>query len=377
MTKLLHLQLLPLLSGVQNFSLHLLDGLPRDEFEIYVASAPGGDLVDAVRQRGYKHIPLRFLRHPISPLDATALAELLLMLGRHRFDIVHTNASKPGLLGRLAARLCHVPLILHTEHGTAFQEDQPAFQQYFFRQLEKVGNSLGHKVVFVNHSDRENCLSLGLLPEEKALTINNALPPVQAEKLAQVAADRKFDPDKQDFVIGSTFRFTTQKNVVNITGAACQACAREPGLRFILLGDGEYLQLCRQIVSSHGLNSRVLLPGWEADIGKWLPLFDAFLLYSRWEAQPFSIIEAMHAGLPILGSDIPSIRELVGPDCGWLVPLDDQTALINCLVEVSRDRADAFQKGRTAAQTISGICSYEKMVAGYLKLYREGAGVRK
>ena len=59
------------------------------------------------------------------------------MLGRHRFDIVHTNASKPGLLGRLAARLCHVPLILHTEHGTAFQEDQPAFQQYFFRQLEK------------------------------------------------------------------------------------------------------------------------------------------------------------------------------------------------------------------------------------------------
>ena len=74
MTKLLHLQLLPLLSGVQNFSLHLLDGLPRDEFDIYVASAPGGDLVEAVRQRGYKHIPLRFLRHPISPLDAAATA---------------------------------------------------------------------------------------------------------------------------------------------------------------------------------------------------------------------------------------------------------------------------------------------------------------
>lgn len=372
MTKLLHLQLLPLLSGVQNFSLHLLDGLPRDEFDIYVASAPGGDLVEAVRQRGYKHVPLRFLRHPISPLDAAALAELLLLLRRHRFDIVHTNSSKPGLLGRLAARLCRVPLILHTEHGTAFQEGQARLRQQLFRHLEKAGNALGHKVVFVNNSDCAKCLALGLLPPEQALTVNNALPPDQAEKLARIAAARKPDPAKKDFVIGSTLRFTAQKNVVNITGAACQACAREPNLRFILLGDGEYLQLCRRIVHSHGLNERILLPGWDADVAKWLPLFDVFLLYSRWEAQPFSIIEAMHAGLPILGSDIPSIRELVNPNCGWLVPLDDQTALIDRIAAISRDRSGAFQKGQTAAQTIGGICSYEQMVAGYLRLYREG-----
>ncbi len=373
MTKLLHLQLLPLLSGVQNFSLHLLDGLPRGEFDIFVASAPGGDLVEALRQRGYKHIPLKCLRHPITLLDLAAQVELLRVLRYHRFDIVHTNSSKPGLLGRLAARLCRVPLILHTEHGTAFQQGQSRLQQHLFRQLEKAGNSLGHKVVFVNNSDREKCLALGLLPEHKAFTINNALPPVQAAKLARIAAARKLDPAKQDFVVGSTLRFTAQKNVLNITGAACQACAREPRLRFILLGDGEYLQLCRQIVRSHGLNERVLLPGWDADISKWLPLFDAFLLYSRWEAQPFSIIEAMHAGLPILGSDIPSIRELVDPSSGWLVSLDDQAALIKTLADISREPAAAFAKGRTAAQTIGGICSYEQMVAGYLKLYREGA----
>ncbi len=373
MTKLLHLQLLPLLSGVQNFSLHLLDGLPRGEYDIFVASAPGGDLVDAVRERGYKYIPLRFLRHPISPLDAAALAELLRVLRYHRFDIVHTNSSKPGLLGRFAAKLCHVPLILHTVHGTAFQEGQSPAVQGFYAGMEKLGNSLGHKVVFVNNSDRERCLSLRLLPARKALTINNALPSAQAERLARIASARKLDPDKADFVFGSTLRFTPQKNVVNLVGAACQACARESRLRFILLGDGEYLQLCRRIVHSHGLNNRILLPGWDADIVKWLPLFDAFILYSRWEAQPFSIIEAMHSGLPVLGSDIPSIRELVDADCGWLVPLDDQAALIDRLTEIPRDPAAAFAKGLNAARKISAICSYEEMVAGYLKLYREGA----
>ncbi len=372
MTKLLHLQLLPLLSGVQNFSLHLLDSLPRDEFDIFVASAPGGDFERAVRQRGYKYIPLRFMRHPLSPLDAAALAELLRVMRFHRFDIVHTNSSKPGLLGRLAARICKVPLILHTEHGTAFQEDQAPARQRLFMNLEKIGNSLGHKVVFVNHSDRERCLFLNLLPESKAITINNALPPSQTARLDKIASSRQHDPAKADFVFGSTLRFTRQKNVVNMVGAACQACEREPRLRFILLGNGEYLDLCHQLVRSHGLNERILFPGWDADIIRWLPLFDAFILYSRWEAQPFSIIEAMHSGLPVLGSDIPSIKELVDPDCGWLVPLDAQTELIGTLVEIARESATAFAKGQNAAQKISRICSYGNMTAGYLKLYREG-----
>ncbi len=372
MTKLLHLQLLPLLSGVQNFSLHLLDGLPRDEFDIYVASAPGGELVQAVEERGFTHIPLKNMVHPLSPQDSLAYTELLNILRKHRFDIVHTNSSKPGLLGRLAARQLGVPLILHTAHGTPFQQDQPRAQQLMFKRLEKLGNSLGHKTIFVNNSDRENCVSLGLLPPQKAQTIYNAVPFELAEKLGKIASEREYDPAKEDFVIGSALRFSTQKNVVNVIGAACQACHLEPRLRFILPGDGEYLELCRQIVKSHRLNDRIILPGWDSDITSWLGVFDAFILYSRWEAQPFSIIEAMHAGLPILGSDIPSIRELVDAETGWLVPLDAQDELVQCLVSAANPTKKAFEMGQNAAAKIRRICSYDVMVASYLKLYREG-----
>ncbi|NLW19608.1 MAG: glycosyltransferase family 4 protein [Candidatus Cloacimonetes bacterium] len=373
MTKLLHLQLLPLLTGVQNFSLHLLDGLPRDEFDIYVASAPGGDLVQAVEERGFTHIPLKRMVHQLTPMDSLAYTELLGVMRRHRFDIVHTNSSKPGLLGRMAARQLGVPLILHTAHGTSFQQDQPRAQQLMLQKLEKLGNALGHKTIFVNNSDRENCVSLGLLPAEKAVTIYNAVPSEQAEKLEKIASERRFDPDKEDFVIGSTLRFSMQKNVLNVIGAACQACRLEPSLRFILLGEGEYLELCRQIVKSHMLNHRIILPGWDSDIASWLPVFDAFILYSRWEAQPFSIIEAMHAGLPILGSDIPSIRELVDAETGWLVPLDEQEELIQCLVSAANPTEKTFEMGQNAAAKIRRICSYDVMVESYLKLYMEGA----
>ncbi len=371
MKKLLHLQLLPLLTGVQNFSLRLLEGLPEGEFEIWVACQPGGEFVEAVRARGYNYIPVRNLRHPVSPRDILAFLELLWIMRRHRFDIVHTNSSKPGLLGRLAARLCRVPTILHTVHGTAFQDGQGMLTQAFYRAMERLGNTLCDRVVFVNNSDRIKCVELGLLESQKALTFYNALPGPLAARLAGISESRVFDARKPDFVFGSTLRFSRQKNVVNLVSAACRACTQDPRLRFILLGEGEYLDLCRQIVHSHGLNERVLLPGWDTDVLPWLARFDAFVLYSRWEAQPFSIIEAMRSGLAVLGSRIPSIAELVDEGSGWLVALEDHKALIQTLQLMARQASETFAKGQYAAQRISSLCDYEQMVQGYLGIYRQ------
>jgi hypothetical protein len=108
---------------VQNFSLHLLDGLNPAEFEIHVASQPGGPLVEAVQKRGYIYHPLSQLRHPISVRDVLAFWQIYRLMRNERFDIVHTNSSKPGLLGRMAARLAGVPLIIHSSHGTPFSVD--------------------------------------------------------------------------------------------------------------------------------------------------------------------------------------------------------------------------------------------------------------
>lgn len=371
MKKLLHIQLLPLLTGAQNFSLHLLDGLPQDEFEISVASAPGGEFVEAVRSRGYNHISLSLLKHPISPLDLGAFIQIYLAIRRGGYDIVHANCSKIGLLGRIAARLAGTPLILYTVHGTSFQDHQSRPARAIFQALEWLGNRFGNKTVFVNNSYRAQALKLRLIEADKAVSIYNAIPPKFAAELDSLAADRRFDPQKQDFVLGSTLRFSPQKNVANLVGAACRACKLQPRLRFIFTGEGELLPLCRQIVRSHGLNGRVLFPGWDTRVADWLKLFDAFILYSRWEAQPFSIIEAMHSGLAVIGSAIPSIAELVDRDSGWLIELDDQEALIRCLVRLPENAAEAHAKGQHANRRIKALCDYRAMVESYLQIYRE------
>jgi len=368
--KLLHVQLLPLMSGVQRFSLYLLDGLDRDEFDIWVACAPGGEFVEEIQKRGYHYLSLPWMKHAISLLDIAAFIHFVIVLKRHRFDIVHTNSSKPGMLGRLAARLCKVPLIVHTAHGTAFQAGQPLLQKRIFMALEALGNSWGHQTVFVNDSDRLRCLELKLVAANKASTIYNALPSQQEQVLVGMAAGRTVPGD--EVIIGSTLRFSHQKNVINVVVAACKACTRNPRLKFILVGDGEHVALCRTIVASFRLNDRIIMPGWDSEVLPWLKVFNAFVLFSRWEAMPFSIIEAMASGLAVIGSDIPAIAELVSEQSGWLVPLERIDLLEETFVQVANNPQAAFDKGQLAAQSIKGICSYAAMVAAYRALYLGG-----
>ncbi len=366
MKKLLHLQLLPLLSGVQRFSLYLLDGLDKSEFEVWVACKPGGEFVDALKQRGFRYLPLPTFRHPISPTDLFTFLHLLWLISKHRFDIVHTNSSKPGLLGRLAARLCRVPLVLHTAHGTAFQDSQSPLAYRFYTLMEALGNRLGHRTVFVNDSDRLKCLELGLLPANKAVTIFNALPPAQSELLLTIAAKRTM-PDG-GIVIGSTLRFSDQKNVLSLIRAACKACLQASQLRFIILGDGEHYELCKAMVHTHRLDSRIILPGWDSEVIPWLKVLNAFVLYSRWEAMPFSVIEAMHSGLPVIASAIPSLSELVDETTGYLIPLDREDLLAQTFVQLAADFSPALAKGKLAAAKIAGLCSYSAMLNRYREI---------
>ncbi|MEF3695516.1 MAG: glycosyltransferase [Candidatus Cloacimonadota bacterium] len=372
MKKLLHVQALPLLTGVQNFSLHLLDGLPRDEYIQVLASAPGGDLVEACKDRGIRHIPIKHMKRSIGLWDIFALCQIIHAIRRDHFDIVHTNTSKAGFLGRLAARICRVPYIIHTSHGMPFQEGQAPAEYRLYRFLEGLGNKLCDTVVFVNDSDRIRSLKLGLVMPSKACTIYNAIPPQLQHKLAGIATQRS-QTEGRSLKIGSTLRFSQQKNTVELVSALIKACNQDERLSFELLGEGENLELCRSMVRSHKLKDRILLPGWCPDVSQALARWDAFILYSRWEAMPFSIIEAMHSGLPVIGSDIPSICELVKPEHGYIAPLDNPEELVSLLCSLPDRKQELLEKGKLSRDYIVQKTDYKSMVENYLKLYRRGA----
>jgi len=112
------------------------------------------------------------------------------------------------------------------------------------------------------------------------------------------------------FVIGHTGRYVYAKNHETILQVAFTLCKKFDDIYFVLVGKGVD-EIYRKIIIEKGLESKILLLGYRKDVLRLLPLLDLFYFPSVTEGQPNSLIEAMITGLPVVASDIPSIRECV------------------------------------------------------------------
>ena len=211
-----HIQLLPLLSGAQNVMLSILNSLDKDKYDIYVISKPGGPLVERVLELGYNYIPLSSFKRSISIMDIVAFLKLIRIFNKYKFDIVHTHSSKPGFIGRIAARITSVPKIVHTVHGFPFHPYQKKIIMNFYRSMEKYAALFGDKIIFVNNSERELAIADHLIKPEKTITIYNGI------KLPKMKLREKDNNDK--LIIGSTLRFWKQKNITETIDAAIRVC---------------------------------------------------------------------------------------------------------------------------------------------------------
>jgi glycosyltransferase involved in cell wall biosynthesis len=342
--------------------LSLLDGLDRDKYEIYVLSKPDGPLVDEVRGRGYYHIPVNSLRRGISEWDFVTFYKFIKIFRKFRFDIVHTHSSKTGFLGRIAARYTGIPKIVHTVHGFPFHQFQPRYVQKFYQMMERFASHFCDKVVFVNNSERELAIAKKIVSPNKALTIYNGIELPDIKKLKS--------PIKTDkFVIGSVLRFWKQKNVINTVEAAINVCQESSKINFVFIGDGEHFGICKRMVKKAGLEDRILLPGWQNNILDWLIGFDVFLLFSKWEGLPISILEAMSVGLPIIASDIKGNNELVNSRNGYIISVNDIDKLIQLLTTLSEKKKELINKGKFSMKIIKEKFSKREFVYKYDNLY--------
>jgi glycosyltransferase involved in cell wall biosynthesis len=366
--KILHIQLLPLLSGVQNMMLELLSHLDREEYDIYVLSKPGGPLVEAVQAAGYHYLPVRSLRRDISFWDIVSFWEIFLLVRKNHFDIVHTHSSKTGFIGRIAGRLGGAGKVVHTVHGFSIHEHQPGLNNLLYILLERIAAQFCDRMIFVNDFERRFAIAQHIITAQKSCTIYNT---VNLEKFRYDPCnfDEERDYSQHPFNIGSVLRFTRQKNLLETIKAAIKVCRQKANICFIFAGDGEYFLECKQMVELENLNSRILLIGWQQNIENLLPKFDVFLLYSRWEGLPISILEAMACGLPVVCSDIKGNNELVSADNGILIAIDNEEELVQVLVHLPERQADLRRWSNRSRQKVEENFGTEKFVNQYREIY--------
>jgi glycosyltransferase involved in cell wall biosynthesis len=353
--RLLILITLSELGGAQTAVALLLPGLV-DRFDVTLAAQGSGPLRDAAQAAGVPYVELEHVRRPIHPWhDALALVELLRLCRRLRPDIVHAHSSKVGVLGRLAAWLARVPVRVFTVHGWSFAAyDGLAGRLYLW--IERLMRPLTTAVVCVADATLRQGVAARACGPASAVVIHNAVDIASFHARPETAGTCR---------IVSVGRFAYPKDFATLLDALELV---EGDWHAALVGEGPGLAEVADRVDSR---ARVEVLGSRDDVSEVLARSDAFVLSSRSEGFPVSILEAMAAGLPVVATDVGGVAEAVVQDeTGDLVPPGDPQALAEALERLVADplrRRRLGEAGRARALRLFDVPRYR---AVHLDLYR-------
>ncbi|PMK74230.1 hypothetical protein BCT94_10595 [Vibrio breoganii] len=353
--KIAHLQLLPLITGVQRVSLDELERLKKEKFESYIISKEQGPMTIEAESKGINCLYCNNLVREISPIkDLIALWELYRLFREKRFDVVHTHSSKTGVIGRVAAKLAGVPMVVHTVHGFAFPAAKNRLERRLFHLMEWLGTKCSDKVICLHEADRKIARdSLGAKDSQLIVLANGVdiekYSPLNKEQ--QVAIRKTLGLEQTDVVIGMVGRLWRQKNPTAFIDAAIHLLHKGVEANFILVGDGELKTSLENQVVKAGFKDSIHFLGWRRDIPSILSALDIFVLPSLWEGMPLAIIEAQSSGLPCVVSNIQGNNHLVKESIdGLLFDLNYPEQLakkIEYLIEHKKERLEFANNARS------------------------------
>ncbi len=370
--KVLLLVTLSELGGAQHV-VYVLARYLRSDYDMTVACAPGGFLVEKLREEQIRVVEIPELVRPLNPIrDLQAFLKLCHWMRRERFDLVHAHSTKAGLLGRLAAGLADVPIVLFTAHGWAFTEGRTYWKRWLLAQAERLAAKATAKIICVSERDRELALQFHVGRPDQLVVIHNGVNP-QPFGQADGARARQQWGLEGTLVLTFVGRLATPKDPL-ILLKAIQNLSES---KLILVGYGPLQPRVKRFIRQNGLANRVVLAGERRDIPEILAASDVFVFPSRWEGLPLTIIEAMMAGLPVVASRVGGLPELVEEGVtGFLVPPGDPQGLAKVLQRLLDDEELRRCMGEAGRQRALGNFTLDRMLHETHRVYEEVVGLR-
>lgn len=334
--------------------------------------------LDDARRRGCPLVALDALgREVAAGRDVAALTALIRLLRRQRPLIVHTHTSKAGFLGRLAARLAGVPIVIHQPHGHIFYGYYGAARSALFVRIERLAAHWTDRIVALTERGTEEHLAQGIGRREQYVAIPSGVPTaaLRAQAPSRGAARARLGIGEDDFVVVGVGRLVYVKGFELLVAALPAVLGEIPGARLVLVGDGPDRATLERQAAGLGVAGRVMfagaVDGAAGGLLEYLAAADVCAAPSRNEGMGRALVEAMALGLPVVGTDVGGIPDVIGRDeAGRLIPTDDSAALAAALAELGRD-GRLREKLGDAARTRAELFSTAVADARLLQLYAE------
>jgi len=335
--------------GAPKNVLQLLEHMALKGHRVGLISAPERRLVVKAKAMGAVTFPNpHFVRSVTPHKDFLALWPVLSAVRRFDPDIIHAHSTKAGFAARIAGAIFRKPVVF-TAHGWAFTEGKGAQLRVIFAAAEKLASRVTDKIICVSEHDRELALRWKVATPEQLIVIRNGVDPRKFLNISGKGIRKELGISNEEVIVSFVGRLSPPKKVdlfVDVV-AAVKNC------RAVIVGDGELKNVVSRKIDQLGLSKRVFLMGERTEIPEILAASDIFVLPSQWEGLPYTIIEAMMSGLPVVATKVGGIPELVEDGVtGFLVSPNNVDLLISAirkLVEAPLLRMKMGKAARTKA----------------------------
>lgn len=353
------LYILNVANRVNNFCMSSLIAAKKINIEYHIAGNWGyaNDIerIADEEKYGIRIHQIDFIRSPLDVRNYKAYKQLMEIVKRENYDVIHCNTPIGGVLGRLVGKKNKVCNVIYQAHGFHFYKGSPKLNWMIYYPIEKWLAHYTDALITINQEDYE-LAKTKLKPRKNGkvyyvpgVGIDTTQYAISAKAREEKRIELKLK--ENDVALISMGDLIERKNYA--TAICAIAEANDTSLQYLICGKGPEEENLKALAENLGVSEQIHFLGFRSDIKELLVAADIFLFTTKQEGLPRSMMEAMAVGLPCVASEIRGNTDLLeGTEGGYLCQTTDVSAYADKLKILANDKTLREKMGRNNLVTI-------------------------
>jgi glycosyltransferase involved in cell wall biosynthesis len=281
-------------------------------------------------------------------------------------DVVHTHNPTPTIYAAIAARLAGTSSVISTRHSLVSPPHNRVAEFKY-----SLAARFCDWIVGICDVTTVNLRNLRSIPHHKIVRIYNGIAPLRQPTSKEL-------PAKSGFTLVFVGRLQPIKNLQLLLNAFQIAYASAPDLRLWIVGDGIERTSLEKLAADLQISDQVTFFGQQLDVAPYFSAADVFIMSSKSEGLPLSLLQAISLGVPVIVPDVGGMPEVVRlTDAGSVVPPEAPVAMAQSILRMVNSAVDGRQYPKSLNPVFNSQFSLQAMTDAYMRLYKDTARARK
>jgi glycosyltransferase involved in cell wall biosynthesis len=361
------------ISGGEKVLFDLAVSLNKRGHEVIAVCPDPGQLPDELRKAGIQSTIIPFHK----TYDIRAARRLAKLIRQEKIEVLHSHSMLTNIISRVAGKLAKVPVSVSTEHltmelarGGRSGETIEHLKARYYRMLDNYTSRYNQQVIAVSNAVRDDLVEQGI-PAARITVIQNGINIPDIDPAARDRIRQELGIKPEETVVGAVGRLSPQKDYPTLLRAFKEVKRSCPEAILLIAGDGYLRQNLEKLTNDLGIREQVKFLGYRSNVLEVVSSFDIYALSSLWEGLPLAVLEAMAMGKPVVATKVPGTEEAVHEgDTGFLVPLKDDQALSQRIIDLVRNQEKAQAMGETGRRRWKDCFSLNRVIDEHEELYQ-------